>query len=84
MFSFNVTDPFVGDKIDNFALPAVEALNPTSGFDDMHVYVSYADGIEGLDPIYGAEKLLQLPNLKQKWDPKGVFRYNNALPNYVS
>lgn len=81
MFSFNITDTSVGDKIDNFALSAVEAFNATSGFDDMHIYVSYAHGTEGLDPMYGAEKLPKLLNLKQKWDPKGVFRYNNALPN---
>ncbi len=40
MFSFNIIDLSVGDKIDNFALSAVETFNAASGFDDMHIYVS--------------------------------------------
>ncbi|KAJ5783898.1 CAZyme family AA7 [Penicillium psychrosexuale] len=82
MFSFNITDSSLGDKIDDFAIAALESFNATSGFDgDMHIYVSYAHGTEGLDPMYGAEKLPTLLNLKKKWDPKGLFSYNNGLPN---
>ncbi|KAI9368962.1 hypothetical protein BJX61DRAFT_521534 [Aspergillus egyptiacus] len=81
MFSFNMTDPSIGDEVDDFAVAALEAFNATSGFDDMHIYVSYAHGTEGLVPMYGAEKLPRLRQLKQKWDPKGLFSYNNGLPN---
>lgn len=82
MFSFNITESSLGDKIDDFALAALESFNATSGFDDdMHIYVSYAHGTEGLNPMYGAEKLPKLLELKKKWDPKGMFSYNNGLPN---
>lgn len=80
MFSFNVIDPSVCNKIEDFVLPVVEAFNATSGLDDLHICVSHAHGTEGLDPMYGADKLPQLLNMKQKRDLKGVFRYNNALP----
>ncbi|OQE10144.1 hypothetical protein PENFLA_c090G01387 [Penicillium flavigenum] len=81
MFSFNITDGSIGDKVDDFALAAVEAFNATSGFDDLRIYVSYAHGTEGLKPMYGAEKLPRLLKLKKKWDPKGLFSYNNGLPH---
>ncbi|KXG46525.1 FAD-binding, type 2 [Penicillium griseofulvum] len=79
MFSFNITDTSIGDKVDDFAISAVEAFNATSGFDDLRIYVSYAHGTEGLNPMYGPEKLPRLMKLKKKWDPKGLFNYNNGL-----
>ncbi|KAJ5932126.1 hypothetical protein N7516_006615 [Penicillium verrucosum] len=81
MFTFRFTDSSISDKVDDFGLSAVEAFNATSGFDDLHIYVSYAHGTEGLDAMYGAEKLPRLLKLKKKWDTKGMFSYNNGLPH---
>ncbi|KAJ5951539.1 FAD-binding type 2 [Penicillium vulpinum] len=81
MFSFTFTDSSIADKVDEFALSAVETFHATSGFDDMRIYVSYAHGTEGLDALYGAEKLPRLLKLKKQWDPKGLFSYNNGLPH---
>ncbi|KAJ5422629.1 hypothetical protein N7491_011074 [Penicillium cf. griseofulvum] len=78
-FSFNITYTFIGDKVDEFALSAVEAFNATSGFDDLRIYISYSHSTEGLNPMYGPEKLPRLLKLKKKWDPKGLFNYNNGL-----
>ncbi|RAK71698.1 FAD-binding oxidoreductase [Aspergillus fijiensis CBS 313.89] len=81
MFSFNLTDSSIGTSVDDFALAALETFNATSGFDDLHIYVSYAHGTEGLDPMYGSEKLSRLLALKKQWDPQGFFSYNNGLPH---
>ncbi|CAG7946347.1 unnamed protein product [Penicillium nalgiovense] len=81
MFTFSFTDSSIGGKVDDFALAAVKAFNATSGFDGLHIYVSYAHGTEGLNAMYGAEKLPRLLKLKKKWDPKGLFSYNNGLPH---
>ena len=81
MFTFKLADGSIGAKVDEFALSAVKAFNATSGFDDLHIYVSYAHGTEGLNAMYGAEKLPRLLTLKKKWDPKGLFSYNNGLPH---
>jgi hypothetical protein len=81
MFTLSVVDSSIGDKVDDFGLSAVEAFNATSGFDDLHIYVSYAHGTEGLDAMYGTDKLPRLLKLKKNWDPKGLFSYNNGLPH---
>ncbi|KAJ9254992.1 CAZyme family AA7 [Paecilomyces variotii] len=79
MFSFNLTDLSAEEGVNEFANQAVKAFNATSGFDDFHVYVSYAHGTESLSDMYGAEKLPRLLRLKETWDPKNLFRFNNPL-----
>jgi len=54
----------------------------TSGFDGLHVYVSYASGDETAEQIWGTEKLPRLAGLKKQWDPDNVFAYNHALPTH--
>ncbi|KAL4908421.1 hypothetical protein BDW74DRAFT_175103 [Aspergillus multicolor] len=80
MFSFELTDIALADRAAAFANSAVELFNATSGFDGLKLYANYAHGDEGLDAMYGAEKLPRLLELKREWDPKNLFRFNNPLP----
>ncbi|KAL8833380.1 MAG: hypothetical protein Q9176_008008 [Flavoplaca citrina] len=41
------------------------------------IYVSYAPGDEDPAAWYGKDKLPRLIELKKKWDPKDIFRYDN-------
>ncbi|KAI0505864.1 hypothetical protein F5B22DRAFT_660898 [Xylaria bambusicola] len=49
----------------------------TSGYDEVSVFVNYARGDEGLESIYGRDKLPRLVELKKTWDPNNIFAYNN-------
>ena len=55
-------------------------LAATSGYPDLAAYINSAHGDETLEQRYGARKLHRLAALKKIWDPKEVFRFNNALP----
>lgn len=55
----------------------------TSGYADLSVYISYARGDETLEQIYGVDKLPRLAALKEAWDPRNVFAFNNALPKAI-
>ncbi|KAI0547909.1 Glucooligosaccharide oxidase [Xylaria curta] len=68
----------VGDKLGR---DLREEWIKTSGYDNKNgtIYVNYARGDEPLESIYG-QHLPRLVELKKKWDPNMVFRYNNALP----
>ena len=57
-----------------------DELVATSGYNDLAVYVNYANGDETLEQIYGAEKMPRLATLKKKYDPENVFGFNNPLP----
>ncbi|RAH42315.1 FAD-binding oxidoreductase [Aspergillus brunneoviolaceus CBS 621.78] len=61
-----------------------DTLIETSGYDDLAVYVNYANGDEALEEMYGARKLPRLAELKKKYDPSNVFRYSNPLPTAYS
>ncbi|KAJ3574146.1 hypothetical protein NPX13_g4463 [Xylaria arbuscula] len=49
----------------------------TSGYDEVSVFVNYARGDEGIESIYGRDKLPRLVQLKKTWDPNNIFAYNN-------
>ncbi|KAL4961543.1 FAD-binding oxidoreductase [Aspergillus stella-maris] len=72
--------PVNDDTITNFAEHWVPEFTKTGGFSESRVYVSYAHGNEPLETKYGARKLPRLLELKRKWDPKGLFSFNNGLP----
>jgi FAD/FMN-containing dehydrogenase len=55
-------------------------LAASSGYDDLAVYINYAQGDETLEQIYGENKLPRLSALKREYDPKNVFRFNNPIP----
>ncbi|KAL9039404.1 MAG: hypothetical protein Q9180_002547 [Flavoplaca navasiana] len=57
------------------------AFSKTSGYDQLEIYVSYAHGDEDPAAWYGKDKLPRLIELKKKWDPKDIFRYDNPLPS---
>lgn len=56
------------------------SLARAGGYDDDAVYVSYSQGDEKLEQIYGTRKLPRLAALKKLWDPTNVFDYNVTLP----
>jgi hypothetical protein len=66
--------------VTNFAEHWVPEFQETSGFNESRVYISYARGTESLDTRYGKRKLPRLEQLKKKWDPTGIFSFNNGLP----
>lgn len=80
MLTFAYDDASLSQPVNDLASRWITRFNATSGFDRLQVYVSYAHGTEGLNAWYGAEKLPRLLELKKKWDPKGLFVYNNGLP----
>ncbi|RAH54231.1 FAD-dependent oxidase [Aspergillus piperis CBS 112811] len=80
MLTFAYDDASLSKPVNDLASRWISRFNATSGFDRLQVYVSYAHGTESLDAWYGAEKLPRLLELKKKWDPKGLFVYNNGLP----
>lgn len=55
-------------------------LSKAGGYDDDVVYVSYSQGDETLEQIYGRRKLPRLAALKKTWDPNNIFDYNVTLP----
>ncbi|KAJ0414362.1 FAD-dependent oxidase [Aspergillus carlsbadensis] len=72
--------PASDDTITAFAENWVPEFTRTGGYNESRVYVSYAHGNEPLEAKYGARKLPRLLKLKRKWDPRGVFSFNNGLP----
>ncbi|EEA25174.1 hypothetical protein TMatcc_006604 [Talaromyces marneffei ATCC 18224] len=71
--------PVNDDTVTDFAKQWVPEFTETGGFNESRVYVSYAHGDESLVEKYGKRKLPRLLDLKKKWDPKGLFSFNNAL-----
>ncbi|KUL83490.1 hypothetical protein ZTR_10799 [Talaromyces verruculosus] len=72
--------PVNDDAVINFAEQWIPEFTDTGGFNKSRVYVSYAHGDESLPTKYGEKKLPRLLELKKKWDPKGLFSFNNGLP----
>ncbi|KAH8196233.1 hypothetical protein TruAng_009590 [Truncatella angustata] len=54
----------------------------TSGFPELSVYAGYAHGDEGPAAWYSSRKLKRLVALKNRWDPKDLFSWNNPIPNH--
>ncbi|KAI1433773.1 hypothetical protein GGR50DRAFT_695729 [Xylaria sp. CBS 124048] len=73
------TDPVKGPSND-VSVKIRSELVATSGYDDLAVYVNYANGDETPEQIYGKDKLPRLVALKNKYDPHNVFRWYNGLP----
>ena len=74
------TDQSLDDAVNKFISPARDAFAKTSGFEHLATYSNYARGDEGPEAWYGEDKLPELSRLKRKWDPKGVFSWNNPVP----
>lgn len=82
MFTFTYPhgDSPVDDAANDLATSHRTSLQSTSGFSSLQVYVNGAHGDEEPETLYSAEKLPKLMDLKKKWDPGNVFRFNNPLP----
>ncbi|KAI1085366.1 FAD-binding domain-containing protein [Whalleya microplaca] len=83
-FMFQMSWPELGNPVEKaanaFACELRKDFAATSGYSDLSVYVSYANGDEQIAQIYGKDKLPRLAALKRYWDPDNVFGYNNSLP----
>ncbi|CRG83420.1 hypothetical protein PISL3812_00771 [Talaromyces islandicus] len=77
-FAYNATSG-LDDKINAFAQGARSNFSAASGFAQPELYVSYGHGDEDLATLYSKENLPQLLQLKKKWDPQNVYRYNYPL-----
>lgn len=66
--------------VDDFLNSARHNFTIASGFDDATVYVNFAHGDEGPEAWYGKHNLARLGELKEKWDPQGLFSFYNAIP----
>ncbi|KAI1125556.1 hypothetical protein F5Y10DRAFT_246815 [Nemania abortiva] len=75
-------DAATAEAANKVGLELREELVLTSGYDEPSVFVNYARGDEGLENIYGRDKLPRLVQLKKTWDPNNLFCYNNyPLPS---
>ncbi|KAF9888976.1 hypothetical protein FE257_008146 [Aspergillus nanangensis] len=79
LFTYTYTDLALEGTVNSFAQKARAQFAETSGLDGLQVYSSYAHGDEGPVPLYGSRNLGRLRQLKQKWDPRGVFSYNEPF-----
>jgi hypothetical protein len=72
-------DPTLEDMISEWYRKESEKLIAKSGFGEEKVYVSYAQGDERQEALYGARKLEKLRKLKREWDPQEIFSWNNPI-----
>ncbi|KAL4809570.1 hypothetical protein BDV18DRAFT_157321 [Aspergillus unguis] len=72
-------DEAVLEARDAFARELRGTWAATSGYEQMSSYVNYAHGDEGVEQIYGRDKLARLKRLKREWDPNGGFVWNNGF-----
>lgn len=79
LFFYHLGNLSVEGAVNEFGRHAIQRFNETSGLDELHVYVSSAHGNEGLPAWYGEKNLPRLLELKEQWDPKNLFRFNNGL-----
>ena len=72
-------DAFAKRWRDHFAQPSI------SGYNSTHIYQNYAHGDEPLSQLYGdRQRQERLTNLKNKYDPHGVFNAYHAIPSDLS
>jgi hypothetical protein len=69
-------DAWARDMRNKFALPE------NSGYDKLQIYQNYGHGDEPLSALYGYEEWRheRLTNLKNKYDPRGLFNGYHAIP----
>ena len=72
-------DPALGDMLDQWGKRVRDRFQETNGFGEMRVYVSYGQGDEPQEALYGARKLDRLRALKRQWDPQQFFSWNNPI-----
>lgn len=81
IFSWQDPDSGAAQAVAELGPQLRTSLSRAGGYDDDAVYVSYSQGDETLEQIYGHRKLPRLAALKRAWDPNNVFDYNVTLPN---
>ncbi|KAL4939078.1 hypothetical protein BDV06DRAFT_231278 [Aspergillus oleicola] len=80
LFENFYSDPSLDGTINKWMRETRARFQETSGFDELHVYSNFGQGDEGPRAWYGSRNFEKLRQLKRKWDPLGVFRYNNPIP----
>ncbi|KAI1775077.1 hypothetical protein F4818DRAFT_441900 [Hypoxylon cercidicola] len=66
--------------VSEFLEAARKSFTAASGYPEPAVYVNFAHGDEGPAAWYGARNLGRLGQLKQKWDPQGLFNFYDVVP----
>lgn len=72
-------DPALGEMVDNWGKKTRDKFQSTNGFGQTKVYVSYGQGDETQEALYGERKLERLRALKRKYDPQQMFSWNNPI-----
>lgn len=80
IFSWENPDSGAAEAVAELAPQLRTILSKAGGYDDDSVYVSYSQGDETLEQVYGRRKLPRLAALKKAWDPDNVFDYSVTLP----
>lgn len=80
LFENLLPDSSLDSAVDAFMLDTREKFQATSGFPSLQVYINYDHGDEGPAAWWGQSNLPKLIELKQKWDPKGLFGKGNPVP----
>lgn len=72
-------DLSIDDDVNAFWTSARESFTKTGGYGRMAVYPNYARGDEGVEGWFG-DSVPKLMDVKQKFDPKGMFSVHNPVP----
>jgi hypothetical protein len=72
-------DPALASMVDEWGKRARDRFQATNGFGQAKVYVSYGQGDETQEALYGERKLDRLRALKRKYDPQQMFSWNNPI-----
>ncbi|RDW58819.1 hypothetical protein BP6252_13295 [Coleophoma cylindrospora] len=80
--SYYGSNSTLNNAADTLFKTARSAVQATSGFDQLAVYVNFAHGDEGPAIWYSPEKLDNLTRLKRKWDPTELFSFYQPVPLY--
>ncbi|KAL2862546.1 FAD-binding oxidoreductase [Aspergillus lucknowensis] len=73
-------DSSLDDSVNALMRETRARFQATSGFDELSVYVNFAQGDEGAEAWYSSRKLERLKELKRAWDPNELFSYSNPIP----
>lgn len=73
------SDPSLAEMLDKWGREVYDRFEATNGFGEPRVYVSYGQGDESQETLFGARKLDRLRALKREWDAEEVFSFNHPI-----
>jgi hypothetical protein len=66
--------------VDDFITEGREIFQPSSGYQNLTLYLNYGKGDEGPAAWYSEANLGPLSNLKSAWGPQDQFHFNCPIP----